>query len=66
MLLQICKDGDSMTSLGSLFQRLTTLRVKTFLLNSNLKFPCWSWMALLLVLSPIAHFHPLYNKPLGI
>ena len=35
--VNICRDGDSITSLVSLFQCLTTLSVKNFLLISNLR-----------------------------
>ncbi|KAK4825477.1 LOW QUALITY PROTEIN: hypothetical protein QYF61_027632 [Mycteria americana] len=37
--LNTCMDGDSTTSLGSLFQCLTTLSVKKFSLISNLNLP---------------------------
>jgi len=37
--LNTSRDGDSTTSLGSLFQCLTTLSVKKFFLISNLKLP---------------------------
>jgi len=39
IFLNTSKDGDSVTSLGSLFQRLTTLSVKKFFLISNLNLP---------------------------
>ncbi|EOB03656.1 hypothetical protein Anapl_02449, partial [Anas platyrhynchos] len=35
-LLKTSRDGDSTTSLGSLFQCLATLSVKKFFLTSNL------------------------------
>lgn len=38
-LLSSCRDGDSTTPLGSLFQSLTTLSVKKFFLTSNLNLP---------------------------
>jgi len=38
-LLNISRDGDSATSLGSLFQCLTTLLVKKFFLITNLNLP---------------------------
>ena len=38
-LLNTSRDGDSTTSLGSLFQCLITLSVKKFFLISNLNFP---------------------------
>jgi len=37
--LNTSRDGDSTTSLGSLFQCLTTLSVKKFFLISNLNLP---------------------------
>jgi len=45
------RDGDPTTSLGSLFQCLTTLSVKTFFLISNLNLPRRSLRPLPLVLS---------------
>jgi len=39
VFLNASRDGDSTTTLGSLFQRLTTLSVKNFFLLSNLKLP---------------------------
>jgi len=47
------RDGDSTTSLGSLFQCLTTLSVKKFFLISNLSLPWWNLRPFPLILSPI-------------
>ncbi|KAK4829616.1 LOW QUALITY PROTEIN: hypothetical protein QYF61_005743 [Mycteria americana] len=50
-LLNTSRDGDSTTSLGSLFQCLTTLLVKTFFLTSNLNLPWRNLRPFPLVLS---------------
>ena len=47
------RDGDSTTSLGSLFQCLTTLSVKKFFLISNLNLPWCNLRPFPLVLSPV-------------
>ena len=47
----LSRSGASTTSLGNLFQCLTTLRVKTFFLMSNLNLPSFSLNSLPLVLS---------------
>jgi len=48
------RNGDSTTSLGSLFQCLTTLSVKKFSLISNLTLPWCNFRPLLLILSLVA------------
>ncbi|KAK4807471.1 hypothetical protein QYF61_008239 [Mycteria americana] len=50
-LPEIIRDGDSTTSLGSLFQCLTTLSVKKFFLMSNLNLPWRNWRPFPLILS---------------
>ena len=54
-LLNTSKDGDSTTSLGSLFQCLTTLSVKKFLLIPNLNYSAATW----------GHFHLSHHLLLG-
>lgn len=53
LFLKITRDGDSITALGNLFQCLTILTVRQFLLILNLNFLCYSLRPLLQVLSPI-------------
>jgi len=53
LALNASRDGASTTSLGNLFQSITTLCVKNFLLMSNLTFPCLSLTPFPLVLSLI-------------
>lgn len=57
-LLNTCRDRDSITSLGSLLQSLTTLFMKKFFLRSKLDFPWHN-------LRPryISSFHLGYRKP---
>lgn len=43
LTLNVSKDGTSTTSLGSMFQCLTTLNVKNFFLITNLNFPLSIW-----------------------
>ena len=50
LALNASSDGTSTTSLGNLFQCITTLWVKNFLLISNLNRPCLSLRPSLLVL----------------
>ena len=52
LALNASRDGASTTSLGNLFQCVTILCVKNFLLISDLKLPCLSLRPFLLVLSP--------------
>ena len=52
-LLNTSRDGDSTTSLGSLFQCLTTLSVKKCFLTSNLNLPWRNLRPFPLVLSPV-------------
>ena len=52
LALNACRDGASTTSLGNLFQCVTTLCVKNLLLISNLNLPCPSLKPFPLVLSP--------------
>jgi len=47
------RDGDSTTSLGSLFQCFTTLSVKKFFLISNLNLPWHNLRPFPLILSPV-------------
>ncbi|KAK4827187.1 hypothetical protein QYF61_015149, partial [Mycteria americana] len=54
LTLNVSRDGASTTSLGNLFQCLTTLTVKNFFLKSSLNLPSLSLKPLLLVLSPQA------------
>ena len=49
--LNASKDGDSTTSLGSLFQCLTILSVKKFFLISNLNLP-WCSLRMQILPSP--------------
>jgi len=49
--LNACRDGASTASLGYLFQCITTLWMKKFLLISNLNLPCLSLKAFPHVLS---------------
>ena len=51
LALNASRDGASTTSLGNLFQCITTLWVKNFLLISNLNLPCLSLKPFPLVLS---------------
>ena len=51
LALNASRDGTSTTSLSNLFQSITTLCVKKFLLISNLNLPCLSLKAFSLVLS---------------
>ena len=51
LALNASRDGASTASLGNLFQCVTTLCLKNFLLISNLNLPCLSLRPLLLVLS---------------
>ena len=51
------RDGDSTTSLGSLFQCLTTVSVKKFFLISNLNFPWHNLRPLPLILSLVTWDH---------
>ena len=51
LALNASRDGASTTSLGNLFQCITTLCVKNFLLISNLNLPCLSLKPFPLVLS---------------
>ncbi|KAK4810670.1 hypothetical protein QYF61_007470 [Mycteria americana] len=51
LTLNVSRDGASTTSLGNLFQCLTTLIVKNFFLKSSLNLPSLSLKPLLLVLS---------------
>ena len=51
VVLNASSDGTSTTSLGNLFQCITTLWVKNFLLISNLNLPCLSLRPFPLVLS---------------
>ena len=51
LALNASRDGASTTSLGNLFQCVTTLCVKNFLLISNLNLPCLSLKPFPLVLS---------------
>ncbi|KAK4814468.1 hypothetical protein QYF61_018986 [Mycteria americana] len=51
LTLNVSRDGASTTSLGNLFQCLTTLMVKNFFLKSSLNLPSLSLKPLLLVLS---------------
>ena len=55
LALNASRDGASTTSLGNLFQRVTTLWVKNFFLISNLNLPCLSLKPFPLVLITI---HP--------
>ena len=55
MALSTPRDGASTTSMGSLFQSLTTLRVKNFLLISNLNLPSFSLKPFPPILSLSAH-----------
>jgi len=50
LALNASRDGASTTSLGNLFQCVTTLCVKNFLLISNLNLPCLSLKPFPLVL----------------
>jgi len=52
--LNTSRDGDSTTSLGSLFQCLTTLSVKKCFLISRLNLPCHNLRPFPLVLSPVS------------
>ncbi|NXD71520.1 TRPC1 protein, partial [Eolophus roseicapillus] len=57
LALNTARDGAFTISLGSLFQWLTTLTVKNFLLISNLNFPCFSLNPLPLIYpTPISVF----------
>ena len=49
--LKTSREGDSTTSLGSLFQYLTSLSVKNFLLIPKLNLPCHNLRTFSLVLS---------------
>ncbi|KAK4828289.1 hypothetical protein QYF61_024954 [Mycteria americana] len=60
--LNTSRDGDSTTSLGSLFQCLTTLLVKKFFLISNLNFPWCNLRPFPLVLSLVTWENPLQRK----
>ena len=51
--LNTSRDGNSTTSLGTLFQCLTTLSVKTFFLISNLNLPWFNLRPFPLILSPV-------------
>ena len=51
LALNASRDGASTASLGNLFQCVTTLCVKNFLLTSNLNLPCLSFKPFPLVLS---------------
>jgi len=65
LTLNASKDGASPTSLGNLFQCVTTLWVEHFLLMSNLNFPCFSLKPFPLVLSlssSIGHIPFLKNQ----
>ena len=55
LALNACRDGASTASLGNLFQCVTTLCVKNFLLISNLNLPCLSLKPVPLVLSLYTH-----------
>jgi len=57
--LNVSRDGASTTSLGNLFQCVTTLCVKNFLLISNLDLPCLSFkpFSLDLSLSTLVNSH---------
>jgi len=57
--LNTSRDGDSTTSLGSLFQCLTTLSVKKCFLMSNLNLPWCNLRPFPLVLSPVRRDQPL-------
>ena len=66
LVLNASGDGASTASLGNLFQCLTTLWVKNFLLISNLNLPSFSLKLLLLVLSlhdPVKSPLQLYCSP---
>ena len=56
--LNTSKDGDSTTSLGSLFQCLTTLSVKKCFLISNLNLPWHNLRPFPLILSPVRRDQP--------
>ena len=51
-------DGDSTTSMGSLFQCLTTLSVKKFFLLYNINLPQCNWKPFPLILSPVRRDQP--------
>ena len=51
--LNTSRDADSITSLGSLFQFLTTLSAKKFFLLFNLNLPWHNLRPFLLILSPV-------------
>ena len=51
LILNVSKDRASTTSLGNLFQCLTTLIVKNFFITFNLNLPSFSWKSFSLVLS---------------
>ena len=53
LALNACRDGASTASLGNLFQCVTTLFVKNFLLISNLNLPCLNFKPFPLVLSQL-------------
>jgi len=55
LALNASRDGASTASLGNLFQCVTTLWVKNFLLISNLNLPCLSLKPFPLVLSLFPH-----------
>jgi len=50
LVLNISRDGASTTPLGSLFQHLTTLTIKSFPLTSNLNLPSFNLQSFSLVL----------------
>ena len=58
--LNTSRDGDSTTSLGILFQCLTTLSVKKFFLISNLNLPWLNLRPFHLILSPARRDQPCY------
>ena len=71
LALSASRDGASTTSLGNLFQCITTPWVKKSLLISNLNLPCLSFKPFPLVLSLSTHVNshfysqkdPLYSAP---
>ena len=61
--LNTSRDGDSTTSLRSLFQCLTTLSVKEFFLTSNLKLP---WCNLIIIFLKLRNSHLLPSGETGL
>ena len=63
--LNTFRDGDSTTSLGSLFQCLTTFSVNKFFLMSNLNLPWHNLRPFPLILSPVTSERRIWCVPVS-